>query len=345
MKITDIEIKNIRSYKYLKTSVSPYLTVLRGRSDCGKSAFIKALMFAIKNHSTKNTITKGAKDDSFISISDGSKKITRLRDGKTNGYNFTVNDKTKHFEALGKQIPIEIQQVLNLSEANIQEQRDTYFLIDESEGQISKALNKVSGLSEIDRVLKLITTEINTINSDIRGINSKISEDKEKIENTKWSLKAKIELESLELLEEEITNLEKKISNLEPLLNNYQLINTKISNMIPTSIIDDFEYIEDLEEDIIKLSDTYTNVNSFINAYIKTKDQIESIEVIDLSELFEIVQSEIDQLSIDVDDIEVTLTAYSSVNKSISLIDEKITDIKNELRKYKYCPLCKNKLI
>ena len=121
MKLLDIEIKNIRSYGYLQTSLSPYLTVIRGRSDSGKSAFVKALSFVVKNYSTKNTITKGCKEEAFISISDGEKKVTRIRDGKTNGYHILVDKKTVTFEALGKQIPHDVRKLLNLSEVNIQE--------------------------------------------------------------------------------------------------------------------------------------------------------------------------------------------------------------------------------
>jgi DNA repair protein SbcC/Rad50 len=340
MKILNVAIQGIRSYMNAEISLSPFLNIFMGDSDAGKSAFVKALMFVIRNFSTKKTISNNYDGESFVEISDGIKTVKRARDGSGNFYSIKIGKEEKNFTAIGKQIPFDVQKALNLSDSNIQQQREAYFLIDKSAGLVSKELNKISGLSDIDTTIKLISAEINSINSSIRENNNRIAEDKESIKGTEWVIGADKELTLLETIETEIQSLDKFIDNLETLLRKYSEIQNKKSALLPSDIVEEYKGLALIEEEIKQYNSTCERLKYFLESYEKTKNIYDTLEVIDPTPLQAIYQ-EIADLESGIKLLEVHLKSYTSINTLISVLDEKIAKTENELSKIKVCPTCK----
>lgn len=344
MKILHVDINNIRSYKDLSVDLSENLTVLRGESDSGKSAFIKSLLFAIRNFSPKNTVTKKSTGPSFVSLSDGFTIVRREKDGTSNYYSVNSDkEDLKEYTALGKEVPFEVKKALNLSDVNIQQQKETYFLIDKSNGIISKKLNEVSGLSEIDRTLKAITTVINTITSDIREKNNRIAEEKEKIKDSEWTVKADVELKLVEKLDVQIDVLDSEVETLKNSLTRHLEISIKINNLLPTSIIDEYKTIVNLEEDTDSTIADIRSIQNLINSYLKTKSDHDNSIVIDPSIVSDI-QAEIDVLNADIMTTSAYIKAFTQHTNLISVADERLTKTEKELKLIKVCPTCKRPL-
>ena len=80
-----------------------------------------------------------------------------------------------------------------------------------------------------------------------------------------------------------------------------------------------------------------------VTSFRESKLEIDSIEIIDLSELVA-VQSEISELDTVIKEIESLLKSYSRVHSGILLVDEKIVEIDERLEKFKVCPLCNSPL-
>ena len=343
MKILHVDINNVRSYKELSVDLSPNLTVLCGESDSGKSSFIKALIFNILNYAPKNTRTKNVKEISSVSISDGTTSVIRSKDDSANYYSVEIGKDKKEYTALGKNIPFEIGKALNLSDVNIQQQKETYFLIDKSNGVISKKLNEVSGLSEIDRTIKSITTAINTLSSDIREKNNNIAEDLAKIADTEWTDKADIDLNQIENLDTEISLIEMDYVVLQNYIKRYYELREKLKNLIPSSIIDDFTEISNIDFDIEDKIVEIRGLQAFINNFEIVKQKHDAIEDIDPSEFSRIFQ-EIEVLKTDIKTLDALIKSFSTHQKLLSVIDSRIAGTETEMSKFKLCPTCKRPL-
>ena len=339
MIFTGINIKDTKSYKDLSITLSPHLNVFQGKSDSGKSSFIKALLFLLKNKATKNIRRKKSEGEFFVELVGDEATIKRAREGSKNKYTIEKNGKISEFSAMKGDIPDEIKDVLRITDSNIQEQIDTYFLIDESPGNVSKSLNKVSGLSEIDRSLKALTTEINSINASYREKSLRVEEDKEKIKNNEWSIDANKNLEVIESLEDQIENLEIAIESAEYLVSGYNKIQNRINELIPESVLEDYSEIEnvidaisDLDETIIKSEKTLTN-------YVLLSDKVKNIEIIDLSEI-NTIQDEVNVLKTDISKAETLLRAYRSIRLQMDSVEEQISSTEQKLKGVRVCPLC-----
>lgn len=343
MKILELELNNIQSHIDNKFTFSPFLNVIKGisnSSDIGKSVVVKGLRLLIENKASKRIRTRGATSPSSVTVSDENVTISRIKDDKLNGYILKeVGKEDKEFKAIKTDIPYDVQKAMNLSEVNIQRQKDTFFLIDESSGQVAKELNKVSGLSTIDATLKRITSEINTITSSIRTQNEIIEKCKHGIEYTKWAEGASKDLEEIESLTEDIDDLKDKNQNVSSLVDSYSHYAKQIKCLLPESIVDDYKELISIQDETYDLKGQRELITNHVNSYGIAHEQLKNISVLDLSEINSI-QEEIDALSITKKDVQSLVTSYNSLMLQIKSTDEKLDDILGSLGEIEVCPTC-----
>jgi hypothetical protein len=80
----------------------------------------------------------------------GKHKIIRSRKGTQNRY---VLD-TQLLQAFGNDVPTEVAQILNVDATNFQEQYDAPFWLSQSSGHVSRELNRIVNLGEMDGSLQ-----------------------------------------------------------------------------------------------------------------------------------------------------------------------------------------------
>jgi len=339
MKISEVEIQNTKSFLKAKINFSEYLNVITGKSDSGKSALVKCLIFAILNKAGRNIRTKNVDEDSFVSISNGKETVRRTRNNKGNFYDTDFGDHGSQFTAIKSDVPHEVSKMLNLTEHNIQEQKDPFFLIDESPGAVSKALNEVSGLSEIDRTKKLITTKINDIASEIRETKNNITKDKSKIESTEWSIKAGAELKSIERESNVLDNLLSEFNAVTSLIESYDFLVEELSKFLPESIISDYKAL-DTESKLIEFQGGQNLVVlNMVNRYSELRNRYANFEIIDMTEL-DTLQSSIVQLSSDIEASKLLLDRYLKSVQKVNSVVVLLTATQKKLEEIPRCPTC-----
>lgn len=339
MKISEVEIQNTKSFLKAKIHFSEFLNVITGKSDSGKSALIKCLLFVIRNKAGRNIRTKNIDEPSFVSVSNGKEAVRRTRSSKGNFYDTDFGDHGSQFTAIKSDIPHEVAKMLNLTEHNIQEQKDPFFLIDESPGAVSKALNEVSGLSEIDRTKKAITTKINDIASAIRETNNSITKDKSKIESTEWSIQAGVELKSIEKEEQILGNLLSEFTAVISLVDSYDFFVEKLSEFLPESIISDYKEIE--TENKLSIFDETNKlvILNMVNRYSDLKKKYSNFEIIDMTEL-DALQSKIVQLTSDIRTSKLLLDRYLESVQKVNSVVVLLTATQKKLEEIPRCPTC-----
>ena len=172
--------------------------------------------------------------------------VTRMRDRKKGGKNLYYLDKEdtsiNEFNAVGQNVPEEIKEILRIDDINIQNQQDKTFLLSESSGYISRYLNNLIGLDDIDNSLKNANSEIKRLNTEIK-----------KAENRKDELdKNRKEYFGLPLQEKKFIYLEKI---------NYDLKDIEITLNSIKRIIND---IDELENEVIRINYNESLMNKIL---------------------------------------------------------------------------------
>lgn len=125
------------------------MNVIVGSSDSGKSSIIRALKWAVFNTAPANLHSDFSDGKSTsVTVETDEHTVARTKE-KWNGY---VLD-GKEFKAIGKGVPDEVADALNLDSINIQNQHDATFLLSKSPGDIGKYLNEIVDLESIGEVV------------------------------------------------------------------------------------------------------------------------------------------------------------------------------------------------
>ena len=154
MTVDRIELHDVMSHEKASVDLCGSLNVFTGASDSGKSAIVRALLFAMKNEPAGiDLLRHGAGRGSFAEIvlhctgDDGKKFTVARRRGKSkNEYELDG----RPLLAFGQSVPEQIERLFNLSQYAFQCQSDGSFLLSSTDGEVSKVLSRTVGLSEID---------------------------------------------------------------------------------------------------------------------------------------------------------------------------------------------------
>lgn len=296
--ITELHIQNFQSHKDSHLTFDPGVNIIIGPSDAGKTAIIRALRWAIWNRPQGDSMRSNWGGETEVSISftepnlEVEPEVIRHK-GKTDEY--IMNGMS--FKALRGEVPKEVQQVINISEVNLQRQLDSPFLLSNTAGEVALHFNKVANLDKID-------TATQKINSWIRELTNVIKFKEDQISTLSGELKAfdhlekfEIELEVLEALNTQWLSKVLNKNSFDKLIRNIQHINVLIDNNTP---ILEFE----------------TSVDTLLNLYVK-KDKA----TIDRKKLWGLLSS----VNLTQDEIDYTtqLTLFETpVNDLLNLYEE-----------------------
>jgi len=121
--------------------------------------------------------------------------VARKKSNSENSYQINDNEP---FKAIGKDVPEEIQKLLNMGDINFEPQKDQFFLLDDTAGQVAKYFNDIAGLNKIDDGIGNVKKWIRELEQDKKYKSQEIIELQEKIDKFDY----------LEELEEKVIELE-----------------------------------------------------------------------------------------------------------------------------------------
>jgi len=180
-----LKIFNFQAHQKLVLDLASDVTTIKGPSDVGKSAVIRALRWLCLNDiSGDGFISRGAEEAVAIlelREKDGRAfKIVR-RKGKENLYKLDG----EVFRAFGaNNVPDSISRVLQLSEVNFQGQHDFPFWLGErNAGEVSRQLNAVIDLSIIDQSVSKIGSALRSAREKASVSGERLREKKAKLES------------------------------------------------------------------------------------------------------------------------------------------------------------------
>lgn len=190
--ITKIEIKNFQSHKNTVLEFDKGVNVICGESDNGKSAVIRAIRWVVENQPQGTEKINSNWNEDFkepLSVKLYTEKgyVERIRDKKRNGYNICKNgEKEIVLDAIGKGVPKEVTDFLNVSDVNFQFQLDPPYLLTKSAGEASKYLNEIVHLDSIDKIMSIADSDKRQLSSEQKIVESDVKKLEEELKNTEW---------------------------------------------------------------------------------------------------------------------------------------------------------------
>lgn len=340
--IKQLNIENFQSHKDTSLDFVEGVNVIIGASDCGKSAIIRALKLLAWNRPSGNEIRSTWGGKTSVEVFTDNAHVARIKDKEEL---YILGD--QHFKAFRTDVPKEIQDTLNLTEINLQQQLDAPFLLSTSSGQVAQHFNSIAKLDQID-------TGLFNINKAIRELEGQNKYKQIDLDNKKEEL---VKYEHIEKLEAEIEVLEQMQNQLRSLQNSKQIIDLKIYDYKQaSSFIRQHQVLLADEDKVNALLALIEKKNKLIESHKNLKRSIKELSSIkeNIKQDQEYIQDEllVNNLLTLYKDIKPLNEAFSSLSKLIKRINyikgliqqeqQNLTTLESKFHKLmpNICPLC-----
>lgn len=279
-------IRNFQSHKNTDVEFDPGVNVIAGASDSGKSSMFRSLIWVINNRPLGDSVRnwKCKKDDEvYVEIELGNEpvSIAKNRIGKTSSYVLRDDVEAISYEAFKQDVPDEIRSALNMSEINIQSQHDSYFLLNDSPGEVARKLNELTGLDVIDRLFKFINGKILSTKRLLDDASSNIITTTNDIEGLSYIDTLEGELEALEVLINDYNKKVKEQDDVHSLIISLEDIDEKIKDYEDwLTIENEYEALNQKVKDYVNKKTNYHLILSIVANIENIENQITSKEKI-----------------------------------------------------------------
>lgn len=151
-----ITLENFQVHEDTVVSFSPAITTIKGPTDKGKSAVLRALQWVCRNNLAGDEFVKEGERQATVTLQvcSENKSHTLVRSKGKEGNEYQLDDTV--YKAFGFSVPSDITSLLEVNEINFQSQHDSPFWFSESAPEVSRRLNSVVDLSVIDTTLSNI---------------------------------------------------------------------------------------------------------------------------------------------------------------------------------------------
>lgn len=273
-----IHITNFQSHKTSVLDLVPGINVIIGSSDTGKSAILRSLLWVWKNRPLGDGFIRDGETEVEVTTDWENKKqdfnLTRRRTNSTNSYILTGYEP---FSEFGVNPPSAVEEVLNLSEINFQTQFKPYFLVFETPGFVANYLRSVTGLNEIDKIVKCIESKQDGNSRQMKLLERDLITVNEGLDKLNKIPVLEIErnIEKVKRIQEESEKLQAADQRLNSFYNQLFELESQIVNF-PTDLIPVlFKQIEEVSSDYLINYET----ERLLDTFIQTWEEIESNKI------------------------------------------------------------------
>lgn len=342
--IKSLEIKNVQSHKDSKLVFSPGINALVGTSNNGKSAVLRALMWAITNRPLGTEIllsnwaydSKG-KQNEEMSVTVEKENSTLIRRKTKTDNEYILNGEV--LEAIKTDVPESVRKFFALSETNIQKQQDAPFLLSQSSGKIAEYFNRIVRLDIIDKVLTNAESTRRKMKNQFETAEENEKNLQKKLEQYDWLDSVETLIEKYKVVNEKCETLSDEKDDLESSIEKFEEINKrKFPDFSKQKkLIQEIEDINSKNEDLkFEMESLDESISEFENLskksdfnFSKEKKLIETIESLDFD------KSEIEKLKEQIEQVEYADGFVKSQKEYIKGLKKQLPEI---------CPFCGAKM-
>ena len=159
--IERLQIQGYQRHTKLRVAFDPHTNTIVGPTDAGKSSILRAIRWVVTNKPDGIENINWDTDTAKVTLWANGHKVTRTRGPGINSYELDG----KVYKAFGSDVPPDIQTALNLGPVNFQFQDDLSFWFHDTPGQVSRNLNSIVNLTDIDTILSNLASRARTANT------------------------------------------------------------------------------------------------------------------------------------------------------------------------------------
>ncbi len=198
MSLERLHLKDFQCHESLGIKFDPKVTCLIGPSDVGKSAVLRAIRWVAFNRPLGDACVREGTERSTVKLLVDGQTIRRRRGKGINSYEL---DKKK-YGAFGNSVPESIDNLLNLSDANVQGQHDPSFWFSLSPAEVARQLNQVVDLDVMDAVVARVASRVRLVGVERDVVTKRLREAQGELEELSYVPEVEKAVEKLEALEE-----------------------------------------------------------------------------------------------------------------------------------------------
>ncbi len=214
MPLERLLLQDFQCHSSLGIAFDPRVTCLMGPSDVGKSAVLRAIRWVAFNRPLGDACVREGAERSTVKLLVDGQTVRRKRGKGINSYEL---DKQK-YEAFGNNVPEQIENLLNLSDANVQGQHDPSFWFSLSPAEVARQLNQVVDLDVMDVVVARVVSRVRSVGAEQGVVTKRLTEAQGELEGLSYVPEVEKEIEKLEALEESCITDESGLLGLESVI-------------------------------------------------------------------------------------------------------------------------------
>lgn len=353
--IKKIILNNFKTHKDTELELLPGINIITGTSGQGKTNILLGINWVVDNRPLGSNCIRRGQDNGAVSmeVSENGEvyKIIRSRGKSENSYTIEKDGvRSDPFTAFGSTPPEEVSEILNLSDLNVQKQRDSHFLVYTPPGQIATYIRSVTKLDEIDRVIKSLSGKVRAENGIVvaRQEDLKFTNEKLVVLNAIDLPLLESKIEETKILIAEVRRLEGEVERISTIVNALRALE-KCQIRIPDNIDQIFDDVEQFSKSIIEVSTCIDNIKPLISGIksieacgIVLPENLEIIDTVeDTLERYNNIDKELETLVHLIDDIQIVESKIIISNKQLKQFEEMQNKLKEKLEN---CPSCGSKL-
>lgn len=343
----EVLIKNFNCIQSVKLDFKPGFNVIQGPSNSGKSSIIKAIEKCIFNQSGSTNVRQG-QDNLLVGIKYRDREVY-LTKGKNTKYK--VDDQI--YEKIGVNQLEQVAEALNIREVvlggekvrlNFSNQFSYPFLLDKSPGQLYKFIVDSAESESLSDVLKDMSKDIKDLDKSVIQNEAQIdilTKQKNDIE-AKLSNSEKILEVSNKVLEmdSEYTQINREVELKDRYLkssNDVEVLRLRIKNLSIDKHLQD--RVDNLYSLYTKSVSTVQNYTTCLDNISRLSHKIDSCKNFSTGRL-DLIKGEYERL------VEIFSKYSTCTNKVVELkasikdYDNQLEELREQLGKFKVCPLC-----
>lgn len=346
--IFQVDIRNFQSHKNSILQFSKGVNCIVGSSDSGKSAILRAINWVVNNRPSGESFKRrGQKETEVYLHTTEDISIFRTKSDKDNKYTLIQEEEENKLEAVGRDVPTEIEKAINMNSVNIQYQMDAPFLLSESSGEVARYLSKVVDLEVIHESMK----KVDKIKRQAKSKREAAEEAQENLKNNLKNIpnisRAEELLHFIETQQSILFSKQKDYSAITATVEDLQYIKTKLSSIPDIKKAEKiFDKINSKRDERQALQFLYEELVHLIEDIEESENKLSSIpDIVKAEKILNKTEAAIKKLQ----DSEKEYEKIKSIIDSVDSSNKKMKSIKGDLAKMEkefkqlfpnICPLC-----
>lgn len=333
-----LRLRDFQVHENLDLVLDPHITCIIGASDVGKSAILRALRWVMTNQPAGDAFVRHGADVAFVELTVDGRIVTRRRGKSENVYLF---DKETYKSFGAAAVPDTLARFLNVGPVNFQGQLDPPFWFLETAPQLSRNLNAIVNLGEIDEILATAAFEVRKAKSVVDLTEERLKAARAKRDELEWVMDMDDQLFELEKLGKDWTEEQQSVEYLDGLIAHIetgegQLAELKTCCLEGSALLGRAEAVRRATAERENLERLLTDIETAEAAL----DEDPSAEFDELRDL----RTQADEAAEDRRVLDSLLTEIDKLEDELCRLSEELRNVEEELRKSSgnRCPVCGN---